>query len=126
MKRLRILVEGKTYDVEVEFVEDSPASQPAADAAPAEPDVVIPPEVLKRRPPLKLLEDTYCRSPIAGKVTAVLATVGQRVKKNEPVLVIEAMKMENKIGAAVDGTVAAIQVKPGEAVTTGQMLFELA
>ena len=77
------------------------------------------------RPPLKLLEDTFCRSPIAGRITAVLAVPGQAIRKNEPVMVIEAMKMEIQIGPAVDGVIKTIQVKPGEAVSTGQLLFEL-
>ena len=47
------------------------------------------------------------------------------MRKNEPVMVIEAMKMEIQIGPAVDGVVKSIQVKPGEAVSTGQLLFEL-
>ena len=119
--RLRIQVEGTSYDVEVEFLDDAPPAIPDG----GEPEVVIPPSVTRHRPPLKLLEDTYCRSPIAGKVTAVVASVGQRVKKNEPVLVIEAMKMENKISPAVDGVVKTIHVRAGEAVSTGQMLFEL-
>jgi biotin carboxyl carrier protein len=41
------------------------------------------------------------------------------------VLVIEAMKMEIQIGPAVDGVLKTIQVKPGEAVSSGQLLFEL-
>ena len=77
------------------------------------------------RPHLKLLEDTFCRSPISGRVTAVLAVSGQAIRKNEPVLVIEAMKMEIQIGPAVDGVLKTIQVKPGEAVSSGQLLFEL-
>ena len=120
--KLRIRVEGKSYEVDVEFLDDAPHPH----AGTEEPEVEIPSSVTQPRPPLKLLEDTYCRSPIAGKVTAVIASVGQRVRKNEPVLIIEAMKMENKIGPAVDGVIKAIHVKTGEAVGTGAMLFELA
>jgi pyruvate carboxylase subunit B len=71
------------------------------------------------------LEDTFCRSPIAGRIAAVLAVNGQVIRKNEPVLVIEAMKMEIQIGPAVDGVLKTIRVKPGEAVSSGQLLFEL-
>jgi pyruvate carboxylase len=55
----------------------------------------------------------------------VLAIPGQSIRQNEPVLVIEAMKMEIQIGPAVDGVLKTIQVKAGEAVSTGQLLFEL-
>ncbi len=120
--KLRIQVEGKTYDVDVEILEEPAAAEPE----PETPAIEIPATVVRERHPQKLLEDTYCRSPIAGRVTAVIASAGQRVRRNEPVLVIEAMKMENKIGPAVDGVIQSIRVKPGEAVTTGQVLFELA
>ena len=88
-------------------------------------EISIPDSVTRPRPPLKLLEDTFCRSPIAGRITAVLAVNGQALRKNEPVLVIEAMKMEIQIGPAVDGVLKSIRVKAGEAVSTGQLLFEL-
>ena len=88
-------------------------------------DFEIPEAVLRPRTPMKLLEDTFCRSPIAGRVIAVLAASGQAVHRNDPVVVIEAMKMEIRITAAVEGVVRTIHVKAGEAVSTGQLLFEL-
>jgi 3-methylcrotonyl-CoA carboxylase alpha subunit len=72
-----------------------------------------------------LPEDTFCRAPIAGRVTAVLAASGQSMRKNEPVLVIEAMKMEVQIGPAVDGILKTVQVNLGDTVAPGQLLFEL-
>jgi len=88
-------------------------------------EVTVPESVMRPRQHLKLLEDTFCRSPIAGLVTAVLASAGQTIRKNEPVLVIEAMKMEIQICPAVDGVLKTIHVKPGELVATAQLLFEL-
>ena len=119
--KLRIDIEKKSYEVTVEFLEDAHHSH--RDWQPAE--MIIPESVTRPRPHLKLLEDTFCRSPIAGRIAAVLAVSGQALRKNEPVLVIEAMKMEIQIGPAVDGVLKTIQVKPGEAVSTGQLLFEL-
>ena len=119
--KLRIDIEKKSYEVTVEFLEDAHNGhrhwQPG--------EISIPESVTRPRPHLKLLEDTFCRSPIAGRVTAVLAVSGQAIRQNEPVLVIEAMKMEIQIGPAVDGVLKTIQVKPGEAVSSGQLLFEL-
>jgi biotin carboxyl carrier protein len=119
--KLRIDIEKKSYDVTVEFLED--AHNGHRNWQPGE--VTIPESVTRPRPHVKLLEDTFCRSPIAGRVTAVLAVSGQSLRKNEPVLVIEAMKMEIHIGPSVDGVLKTVQVKPGEAVSTGQLLFEL-
>jgi biotin carboxyl carrier protein len=119
--KLRIDIEKKTYDVTVEFLDD--AHNRHRNWQPAE--ISIPESVTRPRPQVKLLEDTFCRSPIAGRITAVLALSGQALHKNEPVLVIEAMKMEIQIGPAVDGVLKTVQVKPGETVGTGQLLFEL-
>ncbi|MCX6630065.1 MAG: hypothetical protein NTW28_20805, partial [Candidatus Solibacter sp.] len=92
--KLRIDIEKKSYEVTVEFLEDAHIGhrnwQPA--------EISIPESVTRPRPAVKLLEDTFCRSPIAGRIIAVLAVNGQAIRKNEPVLVIEAMKMENQIG----------------------------
>jgi biotin carboxyl carrier protein len=135
--KLRIEIEGKSYEVTVDFLEDGEVLEDGAlledgqrghrDWHPTghEAEVTIPESVTRPRPLLKLLEDTYCRSPIAGRITAVLAASGQAMRKNEPVLVIEAMKMEIQIAGAVDGVLKTIHVKPGEAVSTGQLLFEL-
>jgi oxaloacetate decarboxylase alpha chain len=64
-------------------------------------------------------------SPMAGKILAVKANVGQSVKRGEVLLVLEAMKMENEIVAPEDGTVASINVAAGDAVETGQVLATL-
>ena len=111
-----------------ELVEPPPLDAQPPDAAPGEdePGIAIPESVLHARPPQRLPEDAVCRSPIAGLVIAVLADVGQPVRRNQPVLVIEAMKMQNHVGPAVDGVVKAVHVAPGEAVKAGQVLFELA
>ncbi len=119
--KLRVTVEGKAYEVDVEVL-DAVEEQ----AEPAEPAVVIPPAMWKPRPPHVLPEDKILRSPIAGLITAVLAEAGMAVTRNEPLIVIEAMKMESNLGAPVAGVVKNVQVSPGETVRTGQVLVELA
>ena len=119
--KLKIDIEKKSYEVTVEFLDGAPNGH--REWSPGE--IQVPESVTNPRPPLKLLEDTFCRAPIAGRVTAVLATNGQTMRKNEPVLIIEAMKMEIQIGPAVDGVLKTVQVKPGETVALGQLLFEL-
>ncbi len=119
--KLRIDIEKKSYEVTVEFLNDTRNGYGSGQTG----ELSIPESVTRPRPHLKLLEDTFCRAPISGRIAAVLAQAGQAIRKNEPVLVIEAMKMEIQIGPAVDGVLKAIQVKPGEMVSTGQLLFEL-
>ena len=63
------------------------------------------------------------RAPIPGLITKVLLKAGDPVKKDQPVLCLDAMKLENEIAAPRDGTVKSIEVQPGQAVEKGQSLF---
>jgi biotin carboxyl carrier protein len=60
-----------------------------------------------------------------GQVLRVLVAEGQPVKPGDPLVALEAMKMEQTIKAATGGIVKAILVKPGEMVAPGQMLVEI-
>ena len=60
-----------------------------------------------------------------GTIVDVLVTAGQKVKAGDPVLVIEAMKMENEIQAPVSGTVIGVFVAKGDAVTPDESLLEI-
>lgn len=64
-------------------------------------------------------------SPMPGQVLRVLVAEGQPVRPGDPLLALEAMKMEQTIKAATGGVVKAILVKPGEMVAPGQMLVEI-
>ena len=66
------------------------------------------------------------RAPIAGKVVKVVVAVGDQVAPGQPVIVLEAMKMENELAAERGGTVTAIHRAAGQAVDTGDLLVELA
>ena len=116
--KLRIREEDQSYEVEVEILEDQAP-------APPDPDFDIPGAVLRRRAAQRLPEDAVCRTPIAGLVTEVRVSEGQHVRKDQGVVVVEAMKMENRIGPAVDGVVKVVHVRSGDAVKPGQVLFEL-
>ena len=65
------------------------------------------------------------RAPIAGKVVKVLVAAGDQVAAGTPVIVLEAMKMENELVAERGGTVASIHKSAGQAVDTGDLLVEL-
>jgi biotin carboxyl carrier protein len=59
------------------------------------------------------------RSVMAGRVLEVLVAEGEVVEAGKPLLVIEAMKMENEIRSPRDGVVRSIAVRPGQSVETG-------
>ena len=61
-------------------------------------------------------------APMPGTVVKVLAAPGDTVAKGDPIVVIEAMKMEHTIGAGGDGTVAEILVEVGRQVDIDQVI----
>lgn len=65
------------------------------------------------------------KAPMPGLVLEVAAEIGQEVKKGDPLLILEAMKMENVIKSMGDGTVKAIHIKQGEALEKGQLMIEM-
>jgi biotin carboxyl carrier protein len=69
---------------------------------------------------------TDIKAPMPGLVLNVLVKPGDAVKKNDPVLVLEAMKMENVIKAAGDAVVASVPAEKGKAVEKGQLLVTFA
>jgi biotin carboxyl carrier protein len=60
-----------------------------------------------------------------GRVVSVLVAAGAGVRAGEAVLVLEAMKMQNEIQAEHDGVIKRVCVEPGQAVESGDLLFEL-
>jgi biotin carboxyl carrier protein len=65
------------------------------------------------------------KAPMPGLVLDVMVTVGQAVQKGDPLLILEAMKMENVIKAAGEGRVKAVKVDKGAAVEKGELLLEM-
>lgn len=62
------------------------------------------------------------QSPINGKITNLLVNINEPVKKNQTILVIEAMKMENQIKSQIDGVIKIIWVKKNQLVKKGEKL----
>ncbi|HKJ52028.1 MAG TPA: biotin/lipoyl-containing protein, partial [Gammaproteobacteria bacterium] len=66
---------------------------------------------------------TEIRAPLAGSVLDILASVGQQINEGDPVVMIEAMKMETEIRASAGGKVQSIAVKVGDKITSDQLLL---
>ena len=66
------------------------------------------------------------RAPIPGLITKALVAVGSAVRKDQPVVCLDAMKLENEIPAPRDGVVKSLAVQPGQPVEKGQVLFIIA
>ena len=65
------------------------------------------------------------KAPMPGKVIKVLVAEGEAVRKNQTLIIVEAMKMENEIKSSLDGSVKKIHVAAGELVDPERLLLEL-
>ncbi|MBM4130950.1 acetyl-CoA carboxylase biotin carboxyl carrier protein subunit [bacterium] len=135
MKKLRLTLNGKVYEVVVEVLEDdeqyvtggnlpsartaggaprvktaaAPAPAPAAPAAP--------------RPAGGTVDPNTILAPIAGTVQKVFVQAGTHVEEKTPVILLDAMKMDTYIHAPRTGEVAEVCVAPGDTVQVGVVLL---
>ncbi len=70
--------------------------------------------------------DTDITAPMPGLILSIAVAAGDAIEAGTPLVVLEAMKMENVIKASAPGTVKAIHVTQGQAVDKRQLLIELA
>jgi biotin carboxyl carrier protein len=79
----------------------------------------------KNRKPFKAADPRIILSFIPGTVLDIMIKVGQDVKKGDDLMILEAMKMQNKLKCSMDGKVKNITVKEGDKVAKGTVLLEL-
>lgn len=65
------------------------------------------------------------KSPMPGKIVDVFAAKGAKIEKGEPLVVLEAMKMQNLLQAEENGTITAVNIRIGENVLGDQVLVEI-
>ena len=117
MKKLRITVDGKVFDVSVELLDQvssttaAPAPAPVAAPAPAASALVA--------------ASAPAPAPLAGKVVSLDVAAGASVKAGDQILTLEAMKMNTIIYAPASGTLTAFCVNPGDTVQEGQALAKI-
>ena len=122
MKNYTITVNGTAYAVTVEENGAAPAV-----AAPARPAAAPAPAVAPAAAPKASAGagSIKVEAGAAGKVLKAVKNVGDAVKKGDPVVVIESMKMEINCVAPQDGTVASIDCNAGDSVDAGAVLATL-
>ena len=115
----RVSVNGTGYDVVVgpgdaDISQVTPVAAPAAAPAPtaAAPAAAAPAGA-----------GTELKAPLSGSVIEVLVSVGQKVNDGDPVMVIEAMKMETEVRANAGGTIQSIAIKKGDSIQADQSLM---
>lgn len=149
VRRYRIVVGGKTYDVEVGDTSSSPVQAIVNGVTyqidlPGRPQPAVrrprAPAILPPRPHIAASATGPAISAPAvpaaggahsvtaqmpGKIVSVAAKAGDQLRRGQPICVIESMKMELTIAAPRDCKVTAVRVAPGEAVRNGQVLAEI-
>ena len=134
LRKFKIKVDGKEYLVEKEEIgavapaapvtpapvapapaPAAPASEPVAEASPAPAaPVSVAPAGADAMP-----------SPMPGTILRILVNVGDKVAENQPLMILEAMKMENEIVASKAGVVSGIHVANGQVVNPGDALITI-
>ena len=119
MKNYTITVNGTVYEVRVE--EGGAGSAPVRAAAPkAAPKAA--PAAAAPKAAAGAAGSVEVTASVPGKVFKIEANTGATVKAGDPIVILEAMKMEIPVVAPEDGTVASINVAVGDAVESGDVL----
>jgi biotin carboxyl carrier protein len=121
-----VFVDGEYYKVEVESIGGtavtvSPSVSTVAVSPPSS-TAKVAERVEKEAKPGVTVEGTKLLAPMPGMIVKYLVRVGDKVKAGDVVLILEAMKMQNTIAAPVEGTIKAINFKPGDAVSKDDVL----
>jgi glutaconyl-CoA/methylmalonyl-CoA decarboxylase subunit gamma len=138
MRRYKFTIAGNRYNVEIKSLDDHvaeidvngtsyvvelgheiprPQTPKLVRSAPTTPPK--PPEPLNK-PGLSLL-----KAPLPGTIIAIAVEPGMKIAMDQPVLVLEAMKMENNIFSEKPGTVKTVLVTVGDTVMQGDVLIEI-
>lgn len=124
MKKLRVTVDGKAYEVVVEEIDTGGQAASPAPAASASSASVAPPvttQAPRAAAPTAGAGAVAC--PLSGRVVSIDCTVGQTVEEGDKLVTLEAMKMNTIVFAHGAGTVKEILVAAGDAVEEGQGLI---
>ena len=142
LRKFKISIDGTQYLVEMEEV-GAPVATPAdavaaPAAAPAPAPAAVPAPAPEPAPaaaaapaPATPVSDSVPEgaheqaAPMPGKILDIHVGLGDAVEVNQPVMVLEAMKMESQIVAEVAGTIASINVASGQMVNPGDLLFSI-
>lgn len=126
MKKLKITLNGKSYEVDVEILQDDAPSMPymptiANVAAPAPTAVSV--AAPKAAP---AAGGNAFTAPMNGVVIEVSVKAGDTVKSGQIIVVLEAMKMKTNITSDRDGKVASVNISPNDSVEAGQVMLTFA
>lgn len=112
MKKYRVNVNGKDFEVTIEQIEATDIKTEAATTKQAAPTNTV----------ITSTTGEKITSPMPGNILGVHISQGDQVKKGQVLMILEAMKMENEIMSPKDGVVASLNTSKGAAVESGALL----
>lgn len=118
MKVYKIKVNGKAYRVELESIEET-----ASSAAPVPEKKAEAPATPAAAAPSGPVEGKEVLSPIQGTVVKLMVKKGDKVAKNQVLVIVEAMKLENEVVSPYEGEVAEIFVTKGQSVASKERIL---
>ncbi|WP_099188985.1 biotin/lipoyl-containing protein [Tepidibacter mesophilus] len=122
MKKYKINLNGKSYEVEVEEITESDGSKTKTESKSDFKKV----EKVKSVPADKTTtKGEEVKAPMPGTIVSVKANEEDNVKAGDVLLVLEAMKMENEIVAPVDGKITSVNTSKGASVAGGDTLITI-
>ncbi len=116
-----VSVDGISEEVLVETLDEVLVSKPITSGGSLESKKIARVDELRPKP----THDGCVATAMPGKIVDIKASVGDKVKAGDSIVVIEAMKMENEIQAAISGTVIAINISKGDEVSPNETLLEI-
>ncbi|MGO8758548.1 MAG: acetyl-CoA carboxylase biotin carboxyl carrier protein subunit [Terracidiphilus sp.] len=125
--KLLIKIDGKAYEAEVEILEDEGGAQETDSGLHPVPVAAAHAPAGGYTPSRGSMWDSdgkVCHSPVTGLVIRVNVRPGQTLQPGEPILVLEAMKMETHVTAPHAGTIKEVRVSQGDSVKIGDVLVE--
>jgi biotin carboxyl carrier protein len=138
MRRYTFKINGNNYSVEIKSIEENTAEIEVNGTAyqvelGREMKTPQPPKLVRSAPsappkaptPLNTPGLSQIKAPLPGTILQIMIAPGTAVKREQPLLVLEAMKMENNILAEKDGTVKTVKVREGDTVMQGDVLVEI-
>jgi glutaconyl-CoA/methylmalonyl-CoA decarboxylase subunit gamma len=130
MKHYKVHINGKSYEVAIEELGDTPrhssSQQVAVTPAPAGPapsSAASPPATSGGQ---QRADNDRVTAPMPGTILRVAVATGDSVKHGDTLIILEAMKMENEILAPRDGIIKQINVAQGASVNAGDPLLSIA
>jgi biotin carboxyl carrier protein len=139
LRRFRVRVNGKEYDVEIEELSSQTRVQQTVSETPEAPVAARKTEPVKKVEEAKRSEPqveerpsqsdstggTNVVSPMSGTILEVFVSVGDSVNVGQKLVILEAMKMENSILAESSGTVQQVKVRKGDNIDAGETMIVL-